>query len=73
MISSWAKAVDCGDTPLAYLVRSTKKHLPSASSFSFISKDNTIALKQLDNAHKVRLLRFLDTNLHRQKKSQLVD
>jgi len=31
--SSWAKVVDCGDTPFTYLVRTTKKNLLSAWSY----------------------------------------
>lgn len=46
------KVVDCGDAPLTFLVRS-----PTITPKSYIvaddTKDNTIALKQLDKAHKV--------------------
>lgn len=47
------KVVDCGDVALTVLVsmKSTEREKDAEMS---VVQDNTIALKQLDSAHKVR-------------------
>ncbi|TID27616.1 agmatinase 1 [Venturia nashicola] len=50
--AEWAEVVDCGDVPLTLLVCDTRESVASAITVDHV-QDNTAALKQLDEAHKI--------------------